>query len=137
MWTFSLAATYTRDLDFGRLLLRADYSWQDDTPLASALNLLALAPNSTLGAIDPAYVAATTQPAGGVLNARASLGFADDRFELALFGRNLTNRQEINNSLTFALPLGALAQQTREPRTFGVTGSWRVGERRMKNGPGL
>ena len=128
-WTFSLAATYTRDLDFGRLLLRADYSWQDDTPLASALNLLALAPNSTLGAIDPAYVAATTQPAGGVLNARASLGFADDRFELALFGRNLTNRQEINNSLTFALPLGALAQQTREPRTFGVTGTWRFGER--------
>jgi len=116
--TFSLAAMYRRNLDFGRLLLRADYSWQGKTPLNAWNN--PLDPNNA------GIVAATTQPSGGAVNARAALAFSDDRYEVAVWGRNLANNRDINNAL-FVDPFGYVAVRHREPRTYGVTLTARFG----------
>jgi len=116
--TFSLAATYRRDLEFGGLMLRADYSWQDETPLSAWNN--PLDPNNA------AMIAATTQPAGGVLNARASLSLGDGRYEIAVWGRNLGDNRDVVSALVVD-PFGYVSVQRREPMTFGVTGTARFG----------
>ena len=116
--SFSIAGLYRRDLGDSQLLLRADYSWQAKTPLNAWNN--PRDPNNA------AIIAATTQPAGGVVNARAALSFADNRYEAAIWGRNLANNRDVNNAL-FVDPFGYVAVRRREPRTYGVTLTARFG----------
>lgn len=99
--SFSLSATYTGDLGFGSLLLRTDYSWQDKMSLNAF--------NNPANANNAAIIAATTAPASGVLNAR-------------------DNRDRVT-ALLVPEPIGFVQGTFREPRTFGVTGTFRFGDR--------
>jgi iron complex outermembrane receptor protein len=109
--TFSVAGTYRRDLGFAEMNLHADYAWQDDTPLDAY--------NNSLDPTNAAIIRATTTPAAGIWNARASLSFEEGRYELALFGRNLGDNRDITGAV-FVDPFGYVSTVRREPRTFGV-----------------
>lgn len=111
---FSVGAAYTTPIGgSARLNLNADYAWRGEVPLATYY----YAPNPENAAI----VAATTGPALGLLNARASVEFGD-RFEIGVFGRNLTNERKFVQNQD-VLPLGYISATYNEPATYGVTAS--------------
>lgn len=60
----------------------------------------------------------------GILGARASVSFNDDMFELAVFGRNITNNRSFYNPLMVA-PVGYIQSSRMEPATYGVTATVR------------
>lgn len=111
---FSIGADYTTPLGgSAKVNLHADYAWRSEVPLDSYF----YAPNPENAAI----VAATTAPSLGLLNARASVEFAD-RFEIGVFARNITNqRKSVQNQLV--APLGYISATYNEPQTYGVTAS--------------
>jgi iron complex outermembrane receptor protein len=133
-WTFSVSPSYSHDFGFGKLLVRGDYNYQSKTYLynfgyytdsagvthdASTGNVLDLADAQGLKR-------GITMKAVGLVNARASLTVHDGAFEIAVFGRNLTD----NRGKIVALPvigLGEVAAIRREPRTWGVTGTFKFG----------
>lgn len=110
---FSLAADYTTPIGAtARLDARVDYAWSGRTPLDPYF----FAPNP----LNDAIVRATTRKAYGLLGARVAVEFAD-RYQLAVFGRNLTNERHINSALIVA-PLGYVSGTRQEPRTYGIQG---------------
>lgn len=110
---FSIGADYTRPIGDARINLHADYAWRGEVPL----DTYNYAPNPENAAI----IAATTGPALGLLSARASIEFMD-RFEIGVFGRNLTNERKFSQNQLVA-PLGYISATYNEPRTYGVTAS--------------
>jgi len=116
--SFSVAGTYRRDLSFGELMVRADYSWSDSTPANSWNN--PLDPNNA------DIIRFTTAPSGGVVNARVALNFADRDYEIAAWVRNLTDNRDLVNA-QLVDPVGYLSNRFREPRTYGVTFTARLG----------
>lgn len=111
---FSVGADYTTPVGgSSQASFHVDYSWRSKAPLDSYF----YAPNPENAAI----VAATTGPSLGLVNARASVEFLD-RYEIGVFGRNLTNeRANVQNQLV--APLGYISGTRQEPRTYGVTAS--------------
>ena len=111
---YTLGADYTRPIgDSSRINLHVDYSWRGKVPL----DIYNYTPNPENDAI----VRATTGPALGLLNARASVAFLD-RFEVGLFARNITKEREfVQNQLV--APVGYISATYNEPRTYGVTAS--------------
>jgi iron complex outermembrane receptor protein len=133
-WTASISPSWTHDLDVGKLLLRADFSYQSDmniSPVAFYTDSAGLLRDAQHGnpvsAVDAAgYLRAATDRAHWLANARASITVMDGSLELAVWGRNLTNKRDYVAGLT--LPgLGFAAAGEREPRTFGVTGTFKFG----------
>ena len=59
-----------------------------------------------------------------VLDARVAIGAADERWELALWARNLTDNQHVVQGLDVA-SLGFGNRNYNAPRTYGVTGTIR------------
>ncbi|MEY4268874.1 MAG: hypothetical protein RLZZ58_90 [Pseudomonadota bacterium] len=110
---FSLALDYTADLGSAQVKAHVDYAWTGATPLDPYFF-----PASPFNA---GIVAATTRPANGQIGARLGVDIGDN-FEIALFGRNLTNERFINSSLIVA-PFGYVSGSRTEPRTYGVTGT--------------
>lgn len=111
---FALSADYATDIGSNRLKLHVDYSWRGDVPTAE-YNFVAN-PNNN------AIIAATTAKALGMVGARASFEFGEN-FEIAVFGRNLTNERDYVQNLLVA-PLGYITGIRNEPRTYGVTASF-------------
>jgi iron complex outermembrane recepter protein len=112
---FSLAADYNTSFGSdGKISLHVDYAWHGDAPTSDYF----YAANPANAAI----VNATTARAMGLLGARASVGFGN--FELAVFGRNITNRRDFVQNLLVA-PLGYITGLRQEPATYGVTGTVR------------
>lgn len=110
-WQYSLAADYSAKLGSDlELSLHADYAWRGKTP-SSEYNYAGNPDNA-------AVVAATTLPAMGLLGARASLEYGN--YEIAVWGRNLTNERGFNGSLA-VLPLGFVGAWRQEPVTYGVS----------------
>jgi iron complex outermembrane receptor protein len=109
--SFNISATYSTDLPVGGLQLHAEYDWQGKTAL-SPDNVLADPYNADI-------VAATTRPAGGFVNARASLSILDKRVDLAVFVRNLANNRQVVEAFDLRDPIGLVHQTLADPRTFG------------------
>jgi iron complex outermembrane receptor protein len=111
---YALSADYTAPLgDSARINLHVDYAWRGDVPL----DIYNYTPNPQNAAI----IAATTGPSLGLLGARASLEFMD-RFEIGVFGRNITNQRKfVQNQLV--APIGYISATYNEPSTYGVTAS--------------
>lgn len=133
-WTFTVSPTFTHDFAVGKLQLRGDYIFQSKTALynfgyyTDAAGVTHNASNGSVLTLADArgYKAASTMNAVGIINARASLTVLDDKLELAVFGRNLTD----NRGKVVALPvigIGEVAAIRREPRTWGVTGTFKFG----------
>ena len=98
-----------------RVKLHVDYSWRGD--IATAEYNFVANPNND------AIIAATTAKALGMLGARASVEFGDN-LELAVFGRNITNRRNYVQNLLVA-PLGYITGIRNEPATYGMTASFK------------
>lgn len=113
---WAVAADYSRNFGDVGLNLHVDYSWtgkQANTEYNWAAN-----PQND------AIIAATTTPATGLLGARIGLTFADGRYEIAAYGRNLTNNRNAAGGLA-VLPLGYTGIVRQEPRTYGLTATAR------------
>jgi len=124
-WSYTISASYTRDLSLGRFAARADYSWLDEQATNSCFPT-SLATNCSANPIFAQQIVdQTTLPSGAVLNGRISLTTADDRLELAVFGRNVTNNRD---PVSAQLLSGLVTKLYREPRTFGVTATYRFNE---------
>lgn len=121
---FSVMGSYERNIGFADLMVRADYAWNNAYPLMPNVAFVGdpfgvtVDPN-TGKTIMQSIIDATTSQAGGVLNARGSLGFADGRYEVALWGRNLFNRRDPVSGLT-VVPLNFVSIARREPRMVGI-----------------
>jgi iron complex outermembrane receptor protein len=140
-WTYTLSGIYEHRYKFGKILLRGDYIWQAKTPLqptnyylnangvaVDASNGQPYAANSAIDlAIAQGFVTASTMNAAGIVNARLSLTVLDDRLELAVYGRNLTDNRGKVVAQYLPLPLGLVAVQLRDPRTWGVTATFKFG----------
>ena len=113
---FSLAADYTTNLGFAKVSAHIDYAWLGDTPNAEY--------NFPANPENAAIVRATTQNSQGLVGARLGASFAEERFEVAVFGRNITNDRSYINSL-FVAPLGYVSSVRYEPATYGITGTVR------------
>jgi iron complex outermembrane receptor protein len=105
-WTFSLSANYTRPTDIGDASLQLNYAWK------GAVNVV---PPTTL-------IQSVTQPAYGLLNARANLHLDAWNMDVAVFGQNLTNKEYFDQGFNVA-QAGFDFNQVYlggPPRTFGV-----------------
>lgn len=65
-----------------------------------------------------------TQPAYDLLHARVSYDFLEDRAQVALWGRNLTDQSYFDFAFNL-LPAGTLTRYYQLPRTFGAELSYR------------
>lgn len=111
---FSVAADYSVDLGSStRIKLHADYAWRS----SYATDPYYFPANPS----NQAIVDATTAPALGLLGARAAVEIGGN-YELAVFGRNLTNRRS-NIAALLVAPLGYVTGSRQEPATYGVTAS--------------
>ena len=133
-WTASISPSWTGDLDFGKLLLRADFSYQSDmniSPVAFYTDGAGVLRDAQSGApvapVDAAgYLRGATDRAHWLINARAGIAVMDGKLDLTVWGRNLTDKRDYVAGLT--LPsLGFSAAGLREPRTFGVTATMKLG----------
>ncbi len=111
---FALGADYKGKLsDAVKVALHVDYTWRSSIA-TSEYNFVANPQNA-------AIIAATTAPALGEVGARAGITF-NDNYEIAVYGRNLTNDRSYVQNLLVA-PLGYITGIRNQPATYGLTAS--------------
>jgi iron complex outermembrane receptor protein len=109
-WTYSLSAAYTVPLGFADLRAQANWYWRDQADMFPAG-----------GDLRPARV----QEAYGLLSARLSLQIEHPNLEIALWGRNLTDKVYFNAAFDNFATAGTINQYIAEPRTYGLQGTFR------------
>ena len=127
-WTASISPSWSGDVGFGSLGLRADFAYQSKTtvyPTGFYTDGAGVIRDATTGqpfsAADAAgFTAAATDRAHWLINARANLTLLDGKLDIAVWGRNLGNERDIVGGLPIA-GLGSAAAIRREPRTYGTT----------------
>ncbi|HEY9092536.1 TonB-dependent receptor [Parasphingorhabdus sp.] len=123
---FSVGASYSRDLGSVGLDANVVYAWQGKMPQfeippylygSTEIGGLGLTPEQAA-----IVEAAADSDSLGILNARLALSFGPERnYELALWGKNLTNDQE--QQYTLLLSNIYIGTSYNEPRSYGVTAS--------------
>jgi len=103
-WTGSVSAFYENHIGPGKLNVNLDYHWQSKAILEPT-------------AIQKDTV---TQKAYGLLNGRIGYELMDRGVNLALFGRNLTDKAFYSSGATYETSLGINRLVTGEPRTYGI-----------------
>jgi len=111
---FTLAADYSTEVGPAKVNARVDYSWVGKQA-TGGYNFPANPANAQI-------VAALTRPSQGLLGARLSADFGS--YELAVFGRNLTNDRSYVNNLLVA-PVGYISGTRYEPATYGISGTYK------------
>ncbi len=106
-WTYSFGAMYTAAMGDGSIMLRSD--WSHQSKIDHVVN------NSPL----------LKQAGYGLLGARASYISADETWELAVFGTNLTNEKYTTNGLESIGFVGTADANPGRPREWGVSLSYR------------
>jgi iron complex outermembrane receptor protein len=122
-YSFTLSGTYKTDIGVGELLVRGDFIRTGKYFVNSY--------NEVTNPLNSQIIAATTAPASSIFNAMTSLTMLDKALEIALWGRNLSNNRDSDAGLLLppgATSLGFAVINRREPRTFGVTGTFRFGQ---------
>lgn len=129
-WTASLGATQTIAMSWGEMVLHADYAYvskrayyqetADTTmPGLTAAERQALIDTSAianqLGELD-GY---------GIVNAQITANFSGTGVELALWGRNLLDKQYNQNVFNGYSSLGFVQQYQGAPRTYGLNATYR------------
>jgi iron complex outermembrane recepter protein len=118
---FSVAANY--DHDFGSVSVRAriDYAWSASYFFTQASCQTYKTTPGCAVALDPAILAVEQAPAAGILGARFGLGFADGKFNIDVWGRNLTNDRGRQSGL-YVPSFGFAGFATlRDPTSYGIT----------------
>jgi iron complex outermembrane receptor protein len=129
-YLFSLGGTYNHEFGFGVFSFHANYNW--DSGYALQLNSWyyngAGVPTDASGngpyptvADAAGPVAAMHKPADGYLNLYSSLTFDDDRYEVAVWGKNVTGTHPQVASSTIGGFFTSIA--LRPPAMFGLTGT--------------
>jgi iron complex outermembrane receptor protein len=103
-FTFGLNASYVVPVSMGDLRFNADYAWIDD------VNFRPTARNQP----------SVTQKAYGLLGARAALEIKEHGVEVALFGKNLTNKHYYAMVADYDASFGFNVAFLGEPRTYGI-----------------
>jgi len=141
-WKYTVFAEWSPEVVAGvSTTLNVDYAWTGSqatdncspvygTPTA-CWSATAGATNSVTGAlltdadfraINAEVVAASTLRAVGLLNARFTVGFEDDKYTISAWGRNLTNQRDYTVlTLTKASNRNWVSGVRRDPATYGVT----------------
>jgi iron complex outermembrane recepter protein len=125
-WTANIGATQTFDLGFGDLSLHADYAYISSRALDAA-TAKTLAQGGTQAAIDATAIgnAASIVKGYGLLNGRIALKIDSPNLEIAVWGRNLTNKPWFTNVFNSYTGLGATVQYQGAPRTYGATATFK------------
>ena len=122
-FTASIGATQTFQVPIGQVSAHLDYAWRDklvytvDTasPLQPAAVQAVYALQNELGVI-PSY---------GLLDGRLALNLDNPNVEIALWGKNLTNEEYYQQQFDIYQGLGLAEDFQGDPRTFGVTFTYR------------
>lgn len=125
---FSVGANLKKDLGSVGLDANVVYAWQGKMPQLEAPTSLYTSTGIGGLGLTPAQAAqvAAVKNSGslGILNARVALSFGPEKnFELALWGKNLTNDQE--QQYTLLLSNIYIGTSYNEPRSYGVTGTFK------------
>ena len=131
-WSYSLSAQYAHPISHNvSFSANLDYSWTDKYasdrcaatgPVACWTTTTVDLNGLTAAQIGQNIVAATTMDAAGILNGRVTFGFEDNKYRLAVWGRNLTNdRGRIQATYLQANPRNYVGGAVREPLTYGMT----------------
>lgn len=125
-WTANIGATQTVDLGIGELSFHADYSYVSSRAM-DATTTRSIAQGGTQARIDAVAIAnrASIIKGYGLLNGRIALQLENPDFELAIWGRNLTDQPWFTNVFNSYTGLGSTVQFQGAPRTFGMTGTFR------------
>jgi iron complex outermembrane receptor protein len=102
-YLFSLFTEYRMQISAVSAAFSFDYTWTDRTPADRCTAVGDPVTDCFLGGdangltpleVSQDIVSATTLPPGGVLGVRATFGFAEDRYKLTLWGRNVTDNRD-------------------------------------------
>jgi iron complex outermembrane recepter protein len=116
-YTLSFGATQTVPVGFGKFAFHADYSYRApvvytwETPAANRPDIVAWNIQNQLGVI-PGY---------GLVNARVALTLDQPNVEIAVWGRNLGNKEYYVQQFDSYAGLGTSENFQGDPRTYGVT----------------
>jgi iron complex outermembrane receptor protein len=126
---FSLGGTYTHEFDFGAFTFHAVYDWDSGYPDylwnyylsgGQAVDASTGVPLANVADAQGA-LAAYHKPADGQLNLRASLSLDDGKYEVALWGNNVTDtRPFLGGTTTTDIIISAVR---RPPAMYGLTAS--------------
>jgi iron complex outermembrane receptor protein len=111
-WNYSLGAQYSLPTSVGELTTTLNWVWQDD---------LVLSPEN------PEFKINATQKAYGLLSGRIAMKVDAWDAEVALFGRNLLDKEYYSTAINFS-GLGFMTGYTGEPRTYGLQFIKRFGQ---------
>src|SRR3546814_325787 len=95
----------------------AQYDWDVSSELSASLGVDVIYRSDTTGVVggnDPRFAI----PAYTLVDLRASLGAADDRWRVSLWGKNITNEFYLTNSLR---DVDTIVRFTGRPATSGAT----------------
>jgi iron complex outermembrane recepter protein len=118
---FSVAGNYEHD--FGSVIVRArvDYAWTAKYFYGATSCAAYKTTPGCATALDPVIIAAETAPAAGILGARIGFSFADDKYSITLWGRNITdNRSRQSGLYVGAFGFAGLSTR-RDPASYGIT----------------
>jgi iron complex outermembrane recepter protein len=104
-WTYSLTTAYTQPMNFGLLRGELDWTWRA---------MADLYPSGAAAAIFH------SQPAYGLLNARLSTDLTDQKLELALWAKNLTDKHYWTVITDLTSNLGMIVGDVGPPLTVGL-----------------
>jgi iron complex outermembrane receptor protein len=122
-FTASIGGTQTVPLDFGRLAFHIDYAWRSQ--LTYTVDTVAAGQPA---AVQQAYAVANylgVIPSYGLANARITLNLDHPDAEIALWGRNILNKQYYIQQFDEYTGLGVAEDFQGDPRTFGATFTYR------------
>jgi len=134
-WTASVSPSWSHELGAGKLYARGDFAYQSATAVSAfgffrdANGVLrdATSGTSTTGSgipLTPQIVAGFTNSgidrAHWLINARAGMTLLDGQLDVAVWGKNLSDKRDIVNAVVVT-GLEAPRSVPREPRTIGVT----------------
>jgi iron complex outermembrane receptor protein len=108
-WTYSLSAAYLLNTDFGTVGPQIDYSWRSRADLAPSAET-----SAPINHVQPGY---------GLLNARLQADFVDRNIMIALFAKNLTNKEYLASLSDLTAAVGYVTGYLGAPRTYGVEAS--------------
>jgi iron complex outermembrane recepter protein len=118
---FSVAANYAHDFGSVNVRARVDYAWSDSYFFTQASCQTYKTTRGCAVDLPPEVLAAEQAPSAGILGARFGLGFADGKYNVDFWGRNLTNNRGRQSGL-YVPSFGFAGFATRrDPASYGVT----------------
>lgn len=117
--TFSINATQIIDTSLGELALHVDYYHVDETWFQD--NTVNPLEGATVQASQAEEKKWNSIPSYGLVNAQATLRTNDERWEMALWGKNLSDKNHYTSVSNFWNAFGTTTRYMGSPRTFGAS----------------